>query len=301
MNAHPMTRTDAERALQEVSAARELTRGVLNASWLALLIWGVIVLASAPFTQIGDGEAVAFYWLVATPLGFLITGRAYRSFELKMGVEDRYEMVYTAIIAAMVIVAVATGVAGQGGMLSAVGPLFAIGLGFIAIASVRLVRRLGGVDRGRDDRARGRFDDPRTGRAGADRGAGTRSNPDRVRRDRVFTAPPFGYQGKRRTMTHPALQLDDTVHQRVRLGILAVLTETKQADFAFVRDALDLTDGNLSRHIAVLEDAGLVTVDKRIEGRRTRTWVSATKAGRGALAEEIKALSALIARVNGSP
>ncbi len=137
MNAHPMTRTDAERALQEVSAARELTRGVLNASWLALLIWGVIVLASAPFTQIGDGEAVAFYWLVATPLGFLITGRAYRSFELKMGVEDRYEMVYTAIIAAMVIVAVATGVAGQGGMLSAVGPLFAIGLGFIAIASVR--------------------------------------------------------------------------------------------------------------------------------------------------------------------
>jgi len=102
-------------------------------------------------------------------------------------------------------------------------------------------------------------------------------------------------------MTHPALQLDDTVHQRVRLGILAVLTETKQADFAFVRDALDLTDGNLSRHIAVLEDAGLVTVDKRIEGRRTRTWVSATKAGRRALAEEIKALSALIARVNGSP
>jgi hypothetical protein len=144
-DAHPLTRTDAEQALQEVSAARELTRGALNASWLALLIWGVIVIVSAPFTQIGDGGAVAFYWLVATPLGFTLTHRAYRSFELKAGVEDRYENAYTAIIAAMVIAAVTTGIAGQGDMLSAVGPLFAIGLGFLAIASVRSFDALVGL------------------------------------------------------------------------------------------------------------------------------------------------------------
>lgn len=60
-------------------------------------------------------------------------------------------------------------------------------------------------------------------------------------------------------MTHPAQRLDDTVHQRVRLGILAVLSEASRADFGFLRDTLDLTDGNLSRHIAVLEQAGLVT------------------------------------------
>lgn len=101
-------------------------------------------------------------------------------------------------------------------------------------------------------------------------------------------------------MTHPSLKLDDTVHQRVRLGILAVLEEAKRADFSYLRDALDLSDGNLSRHIQVLEEAGLVAVEKGFEGRRPRTWVSATRAGRRALAEELKALNELISRVNGS-
>jgi DNA-binding MarR family transcriptional regulator len=101
-------------------------------------------------------------------------------------------------------------------------------------------------------------------------------------------------------VTHPALQLDDTVHQRVRLGILAVLSEARRADFAYLRDALDLTDGNLSRHIAVLEQAGLVTVEKGFEGKRPRTWVEATRAGRRALAAEVKALRELIALVDAS-
>jgi DNA-binding MarR family transcriptional regulator len=99
-------------------------------------------------------------------------------------------------------------------------------------------------------------------------------------------------------VTHPALQLDDTVHQRVRLGILAVLSEARRADFAYLRDALDLTDGNLSRHIAVLEQAGLVTVEKGFEGKRPRTWVQATRAGRAALKAELAALQELIQRVD---
>jgi DNA-binding MarR family transcriptional regulator len=102
-------------------------------------------------------------------------------------------------------------------------------------------------------------------------------------------------------MSHPALQLDDTVHQRVRLGILAVLSEARRADFAHLREALELTDGNLSRHISVLEEAGLVEVEKGFEGKRPRTWVAATKAGRKALHDEIKALTSLISRVNGTP
>lgn len=100
-------------------------------------------------------------------------------------------------------------------------------------------------------------------------------------------------------MSHPALRLDDTVHQRVRLGILAVLEEAKRADFTFVRDALDLSDGNLSRHVQVLEEAGLVRVEKGFEGRRPRTWISATRAGRAALKEELSALRELISRVDG--
>jgi DNA-binding MarR family transcriptional regulator len=99
-------------------------------------------------------------------------------------------------------------------------------------------------------------------------------------------------------VTHPALHLDDTVHQRVRLGILAILQETKRADFSTVRDLLGLTDGNLSRHIGVLENARLIAVEKGYEGRRPRTWISSTKAGRDALEAELATLRDLIARVD---
>jgi DNA-binding MarR family transcriptional regulator len=100
-------------------------------------------------------------------------------------------------------------------------------------------------------------------------------------------------------MTHPSLRLDDTVHQRVRLGILAVLSEADRADFGYIKQALDLSDGNLSRHLQVLEEAGLIKVDKEFNGRRPRTWLSATPRGRAALATELKALRELIARVDG--
>lgn len=100
-------------------------------------------------------------------------------------------------------------------------------------------------------------------------------------------------------MTHPTSELDETIHQRVRLGILAVLVESRRADFGYLREALALTDGNLSRHLRVLEDAGLVRIEKTFEDRRPRTWVSATKKGRAAFAAEIHALRQLIGRVDG--
>jgi DNA-binding MarR family transcriptional regulator len=103
-------------------------------------------------------------------------------------------------------------------------------------------------------------------------------------------------------VTHPAQRLDDIVHQRVRLGILAVLSEARWADFGYLRDALELTDGNLSRHIAVLDQAGLVKVEKGYESNRPRTWVQATRAGRAALRAELAALQELITRVeSGEP
>lgn len=95
---------------------------------------------------------------------------------------------------------------------------------------------------------------------------------------------------------HPSQRLDDVVHQRVRLGILAVVAEADQADFGFLKDTLDLTDGNLSRHVQVLEEAGFVKVRKTFEGRRPRTWISSTKAGRAAFASEVAALRELIDR-----
>lgn len=97
--------------------------------------------------------------------------------------------------------------------------------------------------------------------------------------------------------THPSRLLDDTIHQRVRLGILAVLAEADQADFGFLKETLELSDGNLSRHLRVLEEAGYVRIDKGYEGRRPRTWVKATKRGRKALTAYLAALQQLIDQV----
>lgn len=98
-------------------------------------------------------------------------------------------------------------------------------------------------------------------------------------------------------MTHPAQRLDNAVHQRARLGILTVLAGTRQVDFSLLRDTLGLSDGNLSRNISVLEKAGHVAVKKEFEGRRPRTWISVTPAGRRALADEVSALREIVRAV----
>lgn len=100
-------------------------------------------------------------------------------------------------------------------------------------------------------------------------------------------------------MSHPTASLDDVVHQRARLGILAVLAEAERADFNYLRETLALTDGNLSRHLQVLEGAGCVKITKVFEGKRPRTWIVATKRGRAAFAREVAALRELVARHDG--
>ncbi|MFE4396973.1 MULTISPECIES: winged helix-turn-helix domain-containing protein [Streptomycetaceae] len=99
---------------------------------------------------------------------------------------------------------------------------------------------------------------------------------------------------------HPTSGLDDVVHQRVRLGILAVAKEARRVEFTFLRTTLGLTAGNLSQHLGVLEKAGLVTIDKGYEGKRARTWIQLTKAGKKALHDEIAALRSLIHRLEGA-
>jgi DNA-binding MarR family transcriptional regulator len=95
---------------------------------------------------------------------------------------------------------------------------------------------------------------------------------------------------------YPTNGIDETVHQRHRLGILTITAEAQRADFGYLREALGLTPGNLSRHLTVLEDAGMVQVEKGYEGRRPRTWVRITGEGRAALAVELRALTELVRR-----
>ncbi len=93
---------------------------------------------------------------------------------------------------------------------------------------------------------------------------------------------------------HPVNGIDDVVHQRVRLGILSVAREARKVEFGFLRTTLGLTAGNLSQHLTVLENAGLVKIEKGYEGKRGRTWIELTKAGQRALDEEVAALKSLI-------
>ncbi|MGN6331193.1 MAG: transcriptional regulator [Motilibacteraceae bacterium] len=97
-------------------------------------------------------------------------------------------------------------------------------------------------------------------------------------------------------MTSPTGGLDEVVHQRHRLGIVTLAAEADEVQFTYLRDTRRLTAGNLNRHLAVLEDARLVTVSKGHLGRRPRTWVRLTAAGRTALAVEIAALRELVHR-----
>jgi DNA-binding MarR family transcriptional regulator len=95
---------------------------------------------------------------------------------------------------------------------------------------------------------------------------------------------------------HPALGLDDVVHQKTRLALLTVLDEAGQADFPYLKRLLNLTDGNLGRHLDILAEQGLIEITKGYEGRRPRTWAAITKQGEQALAAEMSALAALLER-----
>ena len=89
--------------------------------------------------------------------------------------------------------------------------------------------------------------------------------------------------------------LREVVHQRVRLGVLAVLARRGRATFTELRDALGQSDGALSRHLGVLEQHQLIATEKVFENRRPRTWVSMTPAGTEAFDEERSLLAQLLA------
>lgn len=78
---------------------------------------------------------------------------------------------------------------------------------------------------------------------------------------------------------------------------MVVLAEAKRADFAYLKKVLELTDGNLGRHLQVLEKAGYVELDKVFENGKPRTWVTLTRSGRSALSDELDTMERFIRRV----
>jgi DNA-binding MarR family transcriptional regulator len=89
---------------------------------------------------------------------------------------------------------------------------------------------------------------------------------------------------------HARHRLDDVIHAPVRFSIVAALASVDQAEFAVVRDAVEITDSALSKQVATLEGAGYLAVSKGYVGRRPRTWLALTKQGRLALERHLAAL-----------
>ncbi|WP_231250221.1 winged helix-turn-helix domain-containing protein [Nocardioides furvisabuli] len=93
--------------------------------------------------------------------------------------------------------------------------------------------------------------------------------------------------------SHARHGLDEVIHAPVRFSIVAALASVDEAEFALVRDTVEVSDSVLSRQVAQLEAAGYVKVRKGYVGKRPRTWLSLTRAGRTAYRAHLDALRAI--------
>jgi DNA-binding transcriptional ArsR family regulator len=101
---------------------------------------------------------------------------------------------------------------------------------------------------------------------------------------RTESDAPFAYDG-----------LDRVIHEKARLGILtSLMAHPKGLAFADLKQLCGLTDGNLSRHLQVLEEAGLVEIAKTFEGRRPLTTCRVTRAGRQRFLDYIAVLERVV-------
>lgn len=92
-------------------------------------------------------------------------------------------------------------------------------------------------------------------------------------------------------------QLNETIHQSVRLRIMAALVSLKpgdEVDFTYLRDLLEVTDGNLGAHLRKLEDAGYIVINKTFVERKPRSFISATADGRRVFQEHVNALESIL-------
>jgi DNA-binding MarR family transcriptional regulator len=94
-------------------------------------------------------------------------------------------------------------------------------------------------------------------------------------------------------------RLDDVIHGRMRLGIMAYLANAEVADFNQLKAALDATQGNLSIHLRKLEEAGYIAIEKSFLGRKPLTRARLTEAGRRAFTAYLDAIARLLDEQRG--
>jgi len=92
----------------------------------------------------------------------------------------------------------------------------------------------------------------------------------------------------------PFLQLDRVIHEKGRLAIMSMLAASPELSFTEMRDAMNMTDGNLTTHIRTLQEAGYVSVTKSFQNNRPLTTCALTAAGHKAFTNYINLLEQII-------
>lgn len=92
----------------------------------------------------------------------------------------------------------------------------------------------------------------------------------------------------------PFLQLDRVIHEKGRLAIMSMLAATAELSFTEMRDALNMTDGNLTTHIRTLQETGYVSITKSFQNNRPLTTCSLTAAGKKAFTNYINLLEKIV-------
>ena len=92
----------------------------------------------------------------------------------------------------------------------------------------------------------------------------------------------------------PFLQIDRVIHEKGRLAIMSMLAASPELSFTEMRDALSMTDGNLTTHIRTLQESGYVSVTKSFHNNRPLTTCALTAAGKKAFTNYINLLEQII-------
>jgi len=92
----------------------------------------------------------------------------------------------------------------------------------------------------------------------------------------------------------PFLQLDRVIHEKGWLAIMSMLAATPALSFTELRDALAMTDGNLTTHIRILQKEGFVVVSKSFANKRPLTTCTLSAAGKKAFAGYIDLLEQIV-------
>ncbi len=90
------------------------------------------------------------------------------------------------------------------------------------------------------------------------------------------------------------LDIDPIIHAPIRLAVLSILAAAKEAQFTYLKEAVNASDGNLSTHLTKLEDAGYIKIEKTFKGKKPQTTCAITEKGRKAFVSYVDNLEKLI-------